>query len=63
MRVAAEVAKWLIVTVMACSAVLTITEVGKPREPIRPEMAAVIVMANALFITLIAVFWYSGSAR
>lgn len=41
---------WVIVALAAVSALLTVLNIGKPRSPISPPVAALIVVANALYI-------------
>lgn len=52
-----EVAKWLIVGLLALGAVLSISSVGKPRKPLEPRIAATVAVVNALVIAAILAYW------
>jgi hypothetical protein len=52
------VAKWLVVTFMVVGSLSAITVVGKPRQPLRPGTAAVIVFVQALQIVAIILYWH-----
>lgn len=53
----AEVAKWLIVGVLSLGALLVVASVGKPRRVLTSGQAAVAVAANAVYVTLIVLYW------
>lgn len=55
--VAHQIAKWLLVAAIAAGSVFTMTKVGKPREPLTVDAAAVSVVANVLLIVAIVVWW------
>lgn len=54
---AAEIAKWFLVCMLALGALLTIAAVGKPRKPLTSGTAAWVVAFNAAYIVLVIVFW------
>ena len=52
-----QLAKWGMIGLMAFSALMVITGVGKPRKPLTGGVAATTVAVNALWITAIVVWW------
>lgn len=54
---APEFAKWLVVAFLLLGALSTVYMVGKPRKPITPGTAVVVVAMQAIIITLIISFW------
>ena len=52
-----QVVKWVMVAMMAFGALTSITMVGKPRKPLDGTTAAVIVVAQAAYITAILTMW------
>ena len=41
---------WVVVTTTILSTLLTIGNIGKPREPITPALAVAVVVANSLIV-------------
>jgi hypothetical protein len=54
---AAEIVKWVIVTIIGLGAISTINMIGKDRKPTTPQQAIVAVLINAALIVGIIVFW------
>jgi hypothetical protein len=53
----AEIAKWLIVGMLCLGGLLTVASVGKPRRTLTGGQAAASVAFNALYVTLIVLYW------
>lgn len=51
------IVKWGMVGLMAFSALVTVTAVGKPRKPLTGGTAAGIVLFNGAWITAIVTLW------
>jgi hypothetical protein len=52
-----EFAKWFLVVMLALGALLTVSDVGKPRTPTTSGTATLTVLFSALYIVLIVAFW------
>lgn len=48
-----EIVKWVLIALMALSAIGNILLIGEPREPITPKFAALSVVLNAALIAMI----------
>ena len=58
---ASEIAKWAIVAWCVFAALVTISQVGKPREPLKPGTAVTAVVMIAAEVVAILVFWGGSS--
>lgn len=54
-----HVIDWIIVALLTFGMLLNVAQVGKPRKPLEPTMAAVIVAINAALI--LSVLWSHGA--
>lgn len=48
-------AKWVLVGWLAFSALVTVSQIGKPRDPITPSVATVTVAVAAVLILLVVI--------
>jgi hypothetical protein len=53
-----EIVKWMIVAMMAFSALGVVNAVGKPVQPISPKVATRVVAVNAAYIAAIILWWH-----
>lgn len=53
-----EIAKWFIIGMMVIGALATISFIGKPRAPITPTLAVRVVIANAVYIVAMILWWH-----
>lgn len=51
------IAKWIIIGWVALATITVVALVGKPRKPITPGTAAVIVALNAIQIVAMVIWW------
>jgi hypothetical protein len=56
----AELVKWLLVALLAVNAAGAVLSVGKPREPMQPGSALIVVVGNTLIVVAVLAFWGGG---